>query len=57
MGIITETAERFFKDEKGATAVEYAAILAFIIAVCAVGYASLGTNTQAKVNSIAAIFP
>ncbi len=57
MEIMTETTGKFFKDEKGATAVEYAAVLGFIIAVCAVGYEAIGTTTLAKVDSVADIFP
>ena len=56
MKIMTETAGRFFKDQEGATAVEYAAVLGFIIAVCAVGYVAVGTSTLGNVDSVAGIF-
>ena len=38
----------FFKDEEGATAVEYAVILALIVAAAAAGYATLGGSVNAK---------
>ncbi len=37
---------RFLKQEEGPTAVEYALMLAFIIVVCFVAVAFLGTNTN-----------
>ena len=42
----------FFKDEEGATAVEYAVVLALIIAVCAVGYAAVGQSSQATLTEV-----
>ena len=37
---------RFGKDEDGATAVEYAVMLALIIVVCIVAIGSLGSNAS-----------
>ncbi len=42
----------FFKDEEGATAVEYAVVLALIIAVCAVGYRAVGVGSQATLTEV-----
>ena len=57
MKIMTETAGRFFKDQEGATAVEYAAVLGFIIAVCVVGYTAIGKTTLNNVKSAEKLFP
>ncbi|MBM4068683.1 MAG: Flp family type IVb pilin [Planctomycetes bacterium] len=37
-----------YRSEDGPTAVEYAVMLALIIAVCAVSIAAVGTNTNTK---------
>jgi pilus assembly protein Flp/PilA len=37
---------RFFQDEDGPTAVEYAVMMALIIVVCVVSIAVLGTNSN-----------
>lgn len=42
----------FFKDEEGATAVEYGVILALILAVCIIAYASIGAKTNAALGVI-----
>ena len=42
----------FFKDEEGATAVEYAVVLALIIAVCAVGYTAVGKSSQTTLEGV-----
>ena len=44
----------FFKDEEGATAVEYAVILALIIAVCIAGYTLVGTNSKTTLETVGA---
>jgi pilus assembly protein Flp/PilA len=44
---------RFFKDEDGVTAVEYAVMVATIAAVVIIGAALLGTNTNAKFTNVA----
>ena len=43
---------RFFKDEEGATAVEYGMIVALIAAVIVAVVATLGTQISAAFNSI-----
>jgi pilus assembly protein Flp/PilA len=45
---------RFFKDEEGATMVEYALMLALIAVVAMVGAELLGTNVLSRFNEIAA---
>ena len=42
----------FFKDEEGATAVEYGLMVALIAAVIVAGVTLLGTSTNAKFNSV-----
>jgi pilus assembly protein Flp/PilA len=37
---------RFFHDEEGPTAVEYAVMMALIIVVCVVALTALGTNSN-----------
>jgi pilus assembly protein Flp/PilA len=44
---------RFFKEEDGATSVEYAVMVAFIAAVVMVGAAALGTATNDRLNTTA----
>jgi pilus assembly protein Flp/PilA len=41
---------RFLRSEDGPTAVEYAVMLALIIAVCIAAIGSLGNNTRAMFN-------
>lgn len=43
----------FFKDEEGATAVEYGLMVALIAVVITVGVALLGTNVSSKFNQTA----
>ncbi len=57
MKIMTETTGRFFKDQEGATAVEYAAILGFIIAVCILSYTAIGKTTLNNVKSVEKLIP
>jgi pilus assembly protein Flp/PilA len=44
---------KFFKDEEGATAVEYGLMLALIAVVIIVAVALLGTNLSLEFNSVA----
>jgi pilus assembly protein Flp/PilA len=44
---------RFFKDEEGATAAEYALLVALIAVVIIVGAAALGTSINAKLGIVA----
>jgi len=46
--------QRFLKSEDGPTAVEYAVMLALIIAVCLGAIAAIGTNANATFNNVAA---
>jgi len=48
-----ETVVNFLKREDGPTAVEYAVMLALIIVVCIGAIQSLGTNANAKYDSVA----
>ena len=43
----------FFRDEQGATAVEYALMVALIAAVIIVGATALGVNSNTKFNFVA----
>lgn len=43
----------FFKDESGATLVEYGLLLALIALVCITVLTTLGTNVSGKFNSVA----
>lgn len=43
----------FFKDEEGATAVEYGLMVALIAAVVITGATLLGTNTESKFQDVA----
>jgi len=45
---------RFFKDEDGVTAVEYAVMVAAIAAVVIIGAQLLGTNTNSQFSNVAA---
>ena len=42
----TQAIVRFFTDESGPTAVEYAVMLALIIVVCITAVTTLGTNAR-----------
>ena len=44
---------KFFKDEEGATAVEYGLMVALIAVVIIVAVALLGTNLRDKFNDVA----
>ena len=47
------TVRRFLKAEDGPTAVEYAVMLALIIAVCLGAIGLIGTNANATFNKVA----
>lgn len=49
--------QTMLKDEKGATMVEYALMVAFIAMVAVAAVAALGTNLNAKFESFAGLFP
>jgi len=46
---------RFFKDEDGVTAVEYAVMVALIAAVVIIGAGTLGTTTNSQFTSVAGV--
>ena len=48
---------RFFKDEEGATAVEYGIMVALIAIVIIAGVTLLGTNLKATFDSAADVVP
>lgn len=50
---MTKFVERFLKDESGATAIEYGLIAALIGVVIITGVTLLGTNLNAKFETIA----
>jgi pilus assembly protein Flp/PilA len=48
---------RFFKDEDGATMVEYALMVALIAIICIVAVTAIGTNVNLVFQSIASKLP
>jgi len=48
---------RFFKDESGPSAIEYAVIVALISVVCVVAMTLVGTSLNGTYNTIAAALP
>lgn len=50
---MTKLFARFYKDESGATAIEYGLIAALIAVAIMVGAGALGTNINDKFNEIA----
>lgn len=50
---MTKLISRFYKDESGATAIEYGLIAALIALAIMVGAGALGTNVGQKFNKIA----
>lgn len=48
---------RFFKDEDGATAVEYAIMVGLIAAVIIVAVRNIGTSTNATFERVASAIP
>ena len=51
---MTKLLSRFYKDESGATAIEYGLIAALIALAIMVGASALGNNIGKKFNDIAA---
>ncbi len=49
---LTPSIVKFFKNEDGPTAVEYAVMLALIIVVCLVAITALGTNANATFTTV-----
>ncbi len=47
----------FFKDEEGATMVEYALMVALIAVICIVAVTAIGTNVNKVFESVAAALP
>jgi len=47
----------FFKDEEGATAIEYGLLAALIAVVISVGAAAVGTNLNGMFNAVAGALP
>lgn len=47
-------ASKFKKDESGATAIEYALMIALVGAVCITAVTTLGTNTSEQFDDVAA---
>ena len=54
---MTKLLKRLWKDEEGATAVEYGIMVALIALVIIVGVKSLGTNLQSTFNTAANTVP
>lgn len=54
---IHERLAAFLKDESGATATEYAVMLALIIVVCITAVAALGEKTSAMFTDIESAMP
>ncbi len=48
--------EEFLKKEEGPTAVEYAVMLALIIAICLVAITALGTSANQTFGNVASAF-
>jgi pilus assembly protein Flp/PilA len=48
-----KTAIRFFKDESGATAIEYGLIVALISVAAIAAFTAVGTHLQSEFNTIA----
>jgi len=52
MNAFTNCVKRFMASEDGPTAVEYAVMLALIIVVCLTAIQAVGTNANAKFNTV-----
>ena len=52
MNVFVSKARRFLVSEDGPTAVEYGVMLALIIAVCAAGVKTLGTQVSGTFSSV-----
>jgi pilus assembly protein Flp/PilA len=50
--MFTASIKRFLVSEDGPTAVEYAVMLALIIVVCLTAIQAVGTNANAKFNTV-----
>jgi pilus assembly protein Flp/PilA len=50
--MLTASIKRFLVSEDGPTAVEYAVMLALIIVVCLTAIQAVGTNANAKFNTV-----
>ena len=48
---------RFFKDEEGATMVEYALMVALIAVICIIAVTAIGTNVNLVFESVAKALP
>jgi len=53
MHAFANSIKRFLTSEDGPTAVEYAVMLALIIVVCLTAIQAVGTNANAKFNTVA----
>lgn len=52
IGRVIQPVIRFLRDESGPTAVEYAVMLALIIAVCFAAIASIGSTTSSMYSNL-----
>jgi len=52
MHAFADSLKRFLTSEDGPTAVEYAVMLALIIVVCLTAIQAVGTNANAKFNTV-----
>ena len=53
MKSLAEKMMKLFRDEEGATAVEYAVMIALIIVVCIVAITAIGTNANVAYQNVA----
>jgi pilus assembly protein Flp/PilA len=49
---MTQLLRRFFKNESGATAIEYGLIAALISVVCITAWTTIGNNAKTKFTSV-----
>jgi pilus assembly protein Flp/PilA len=52
MHALTNSVKHFLASEDGPTAVEYAVMLALIVVVCLTAIQAVGTNANAKFNTV-----
>ena len=57
MKSLKEKFQKFLRDEEGATAVEYAVMVALIIVVCIVAIGAIGTGANKAFNTVAESLP
>lgn len=57
MKSLKEKFQKFLKDEEGATAVEYAVMVALIIVVCIVAIGVIGTRSNVAFQTVANSLP